>query len=183
MLALLLAISDSDDRERINQIFKLYHKDMLSVAQSRMKDHRNAAALAEEAVENALFKITKYIKSIESEGDALRAYVITVTVNECIDILADERDDLSIRDDFPDRSFTEESLVEALHLRERYETVVEGIRLLPDRYRVPMFLRFVEDISPDEIAERLGIPVKTVYTRLDRGRRILKEFVERRLGE
>ena len=27
------------------------------------------------------------------------------------------------------------------------------------------------------------LPVKTVYTRLDRGRRILKEFVERRFGE
>lgn len=183
MLALLLAVSDEDDRRRISKIYKAYHDDMMNVARSRMKDHRNAATLAEEAVENAFFKITKYIKSINAEGDALRAYVITVTLNECVLVLADQREDFSLRDDFPDKSFTEESFIEELHMRERYETVVEGIRLLPDKYRVPMFLRFAEDISPEKIAEQLDIPVKTVYTRLDRGRKILKEFVERRMGE
>lgn len=183
MLALLLAVSDEDDRHRISKIYKAYHDDMMSVAQNKLKGQRNADTLAEEAVENAFFKITKYIKSINAEGDALRAYVITVTLNECVLVLADQRDDLALRDDFPDKSFTEEGFIEELHMRERYETVVEGIKLLPDRYRVPMFLRFVEDISPDEIAEQLDLPVKTVYTRLDRGRKILKEFVERRVGE
>ena len=183
MLALLLAVSDEDDRHRISKIYKAYHDDMLSVAQNKLKGQRNADTLAEEAVENAFFKISKYLNSIKARGRALRAYVITVTVNECINVIEDVRDDLSIRDDFPDPHFTEEGFIEELHMRERYETVVEGIRLLPDRYRVPMFLRFVEDISPDEIAEQLDIPVKTVYTRLDRGREILKEFVERRMGE
>ena len=180
MLTLLLAISDSEDRERINRIFKLYHKDMLMVARRKLSDQQNRNSLAEDAVENALLKITKYIKSIKAEGKELRAYVITVTVNECIDILADERDDLTISDDYPDESFSEDSFIEGLHVRECYESLVKGIKLLPDRYRVSLYLYYVEEFTPDEIAEHLGIPVKTVYTRLRRGKEMLKEFVERR---
>ena len=87
---------------------------------------------------------------------------------------------LSLCDDFPDKSFDEDSFIESLHLKEQYEDVVKGIKLLPDKYRGALYFRYVLDLKPEEIAKETDTPIKTVYTRLSRGKMMLKEYLERR---
>ncbi|MHC4860538.1 MAG: sigma-70 family RNA polymerase sigma factor, partial [Planctomycetota bacterium] len=48
------------------------------------------------------------------------------------------------------------------------ERVVEAVRSLAEPYRSTVVLRFFDDLSPMEIAERSGIPLPTVHTRLRR---------------
>lgn len=55
------------------------------------------------------------------------------------------------------------------------DRIVEAIEDLPDEFRVAVVLSDVEDLSYEEIAEQLGIPVGTVKSRLYRGRRRLQE--------
>ena len=45
---------------------------------------------------------------------------------------------------------------------------------LPDVYRVPLILLYVEDLSYRELAETLNCPVGTVMSRLHRARKILE---------
>ena len=66
-----------------------------------------------------------------------------------------------------------------LSIKERYDTVVKGITLLDDKYRAPMYMKYVEELSPEEIAEMLELPIKTVYTRLARGKALLLEYAQR----
>src|SRR5262245_52334730 len=44
---------------------------------------------------------------------------------------------------------------------------------LPPRYREPLVLCYLEGLTRDEAATRLGVPLATVHTRIDRGRRRL----------
>ena len=182
MLIFLLSISDEDDRDKINLIFKRFHNDMLRVARHKLRELPDCSSSAEDAVENAFLKITKYIKSIKGEGDSLRAYIITVTVNECINILNGERSPLSIEDYFSDDSFNEDSLIDSLDLSDSYDKAVNAIMLLNDRYRIPLYMRYVEELTVEEISERTATPVKTVYTRLTRGLQLVREYLERRNG-
>ena len=59
-------------------------------------------------------------------------------------------------------------------LRQR-EEILRAIDNLPDEYRIAVVLSDLEDLSYNEIAEIMEIPVGTVKSRLFRGRRQLQE--------
>ena len=180
MLTFLLSIAEDGIHDILKKIYTLAHRDMLRVARNRLRSLSNADSVAEDAVENAFLKIIKYAKNLPSSDRELLAYAITVTINECTNILLSDDEPLSLCDDFPDKSFDEESFIELLHVKERYDDIVKGIKLLPDRYRGALYLKYVLDLSVEEIAEEIAAPIKTVYTRLCRGKMMLKEYLERR---
>ncbi|WP_438448482.1 RNA polymerase sigma factor [Gorillibacterium sp. sgz5001074] len=60
-------------------------------------------------------------------------------------------------------------------LQEERETVVTLLRRLPEKYREALFLYHYRQMSSGEIAQLLGLPVKTVETRLLRGKSMLKQ--------
>ncbi len=54
---------------------------------------------------------------------------------------------------------------------------------LPEKARMVVVLRFQEDLSHEEIAEALDIPVGSVKSQLQRALAMLREKVERTLGD
>jgi len=61
--------------------------------------------------------------------------------------------------------------------RETQTAVREHLRNLPVEYRAVVVLREVEELAYDEIATILQIPIGTVQSRLNRGRRLLREAI------
>lgn len=55
------------------------------------------------------------------------------------------------------------------------DQVASALDALPDEFRTACTLYFMEDLSYQEIAESLGVPVGTVRSRLHRGRRMLQK--------
>ena len=59
------------------------------------------------------------------------------------------------------------------------EAAIHGeINSLPEHYREPTWLRFVDERSYSEVAQDLQMPMGTVKTRLHRGRGILQDRLE-----
>lgn len=59
--------------------------------------------------------------------------------------------------------------------------MLAAVESLDERYRGVVRLRYFEDLMPCEIAERLGLPVETVRTRLKRGlARVHRAMTKRR---
>jgi RNA polymerase sigma-70 factor (ECF subfamily) len=54
------------------------------------------------------------------------------------------------------------------------DEVRRALLILPEVYRVPLVLLYVEDLSYRELAELLGCPVGTIMSRLHRARKILE---------
>jgi RNA polymerase sigma-70 factor (ECF subfamily) len=52
--------------------------------------------------------------------------------------------------------------------------VRRALLALPEAYRVPLVLLYVEELSYKELADALGCPVGTIMSRLYRGRKILE---------
>ncbi len=60
------------------------------------------------------------------------------------------------------------------------QMIREELDRLPDYYRQPVTLCYMEGLTHQEAASRLGWPVGTVKVRLFRGRRLLRERLDRR---
>lgn len=63
----------------------------------------------------------------------------------------------------------------ALISRLDVEAVEAALAALPDEFREVCTLAFMQDLSYQEIAEQMAIPVGTVRSRLHRGRRLLQQ--------
>ena len=59
--------------------------------------------------------------------------------------------------------------------REIQQLVQRAIAELPEKYRVPLVLRFLEDLTYQQIAEVMELPVSTIETRLYRGKALLQK--------
>jgi RNA polymerase sigma-70 factor (ECF subfamily) len=67
----------------------------------------------------------------------------------------------------------------AAEIRAELESAVDA---LPDNYRVPLMLHYVEGLPAAEVADALGITAENAKVRLHRARRMLKESLADRLG-
>ena len=75
---------------------------------------------------------------------------------------------------------------ESTEMLERLEThrrVVDAVVALDEPYRGTLLLRYFEELGPNEIAQRTGVPVRTVHSRLNRGLAQLRRKLDVELGE
>lgn len=65
---------------------------------------------------------------------------------------------------------------------ELHQRLIRCVRELEEPYRSTLALRYLEDLTPAEIARRQGVPPKTVYTRLERALAQLRARLDREHG-
>jgi RNA polymerase sigma factor (sigma-70 family) len=56
----------------------------------------------------------------------------------------------------------------------------EELQRLPEKYRIPLVLSYLQGLTNREVAELMGRPIGTVFTRLYRGRELLRKRLIRR---
>ncbi|MBR7099292.1 MAG: RNA polymerase sigma factor [Clostridia bacterium] len=177
MLQFLLSIADEKDHAKIEYLYNQYHDDMLRFAKYRLrqKGMPNYELDAEDAVQNAFLKITKYIHKVDfTVGEkGIRAYVLKIASNEVSGLISDYTFFENIEeynDTMGDGDFFEQ-----MRIKERYDEVVEEIGRLDEKYSISLSLRYGENMGTKEIADLLGVSEKTVYTRIDRAKKLLVE--------
>lgn len=179
MLLFLLTIADEGEADKVEYVYNTYHEDMLRFAKSRLKKAGLPCYLidAEDAVQNAFVKITKYIKKIDFDTSSMeiRMYLFSVVSNEATNIIKDYKyfDDI---EDYVD-VISDERFFEEIKVRENYQEVMTAIEKLDEKYSITFLYHYHRDMSVKEIAELMGISEKTVYTRLERGRKLLLEIL------
>ena len=177
MLAFLLSIADTDDKHHLLHIYHSYHRELLAVAASVLGADRRSDA--EDAVQNAYLNLHKYRHRLAActDDDQLHAYAVTVVKNEARHLLSDSRKNEDI-DEYSNILISDDDFVRRIEQAEQYEHLVNCILRLDDRYRIPLYLRWVEELPVKAIARMMDLPPKTVYTNLSRGKAILIKMLE-----
>ena len=83
-------------------------------------------------------------------------------------------DDETVSAEVPDPAPTPEKAVEQQELRRQIEA---GLQTLSPEHREVLILREIQQLSYDEIADVLSLDLGTVKSRINRGRRQLREFL------
>ena len=72
---------------------------------------------------------------------------------------------------------------DSLQTDEIRKLLKESLQEIPLSYRAPLILFYLEEKSYDEISDVLRIPMGTVGTRINRGKKYLKKVVQKKGGE
>ena len=111
----------------------------------------------------------------------LKAYFVKIAVNLCRDwaeqkkLVLTQSLDADNEIEFPDDASDPLRAVSDAELRERVRAQLE---LLPPLYRTVIALRYTEEMSYEEMAAALDVPINTVRTHLHRAKMKLRQVLE-----
>lgn len=117
----------------------------------------------EDAVQEALARAWRKRGQLREEG-YLQTWLVRILLNVCHDMqrrgqrmVPTAEIELPVQDTSPDGALR------------------EALLALPEKYRLPILLYYLEGYSLRQVAQMLRVPENTVKTRLSRGRQQLKE--------
>ena len=150
---------------------------------------RGRTADAEDLVQETLLRALQCQESFrknESIGPWLRAILFNTFVNDYRrrkrrpQVLLSDLNETSrrrIEEQLPDPTCELRSVETSLIAREKADAALVALDRLSTPLREAMHLSLIEELSYNEIAERLAIPLGTVRSRLSRGRERLERAV------
>lgn len=169
----LVTRAQNGDRNAFSELVRTHTHGVLNVIYRMCGDMQVAEDAAQETFIQAWLRLSSY-----RPRTSLRNWLYRIAVNMAIDmlrkenrILPDAVENLHLTDSGP----SPEALATS---SERMEMVQEAVLALPEASRAVLVLREYEDLSYQEIADALDIPVGTVMSRLNYARKLLRERLE-----
>lgn len=174
----LVARARSGEERAFRTLLEKYERPVFSICLRMVRNRDEAADLAQESFIKVFASLDRY-----NPAYAFSSWLFKITSNLCIDHLrkrrirtfamdepvSGEQGEIQRQYESPDPT-PEEILVR----NEKMDRLERGIAALPEHYRIMLVLRHQEDLSYEEIAESLSIPLGTVKARIHRAREMLK---------
>lgn len=130
-----------------------------------------------DALQNASLSLWKRWTELEKQDrDVFRYYAYTAAKNAALDFLRKAKRETAVREEDadPDEVPSERTdLSDEIVRRAELQTIRQAIDFLPERYRTVLTRFYASGEKIAEIAADLGVPPKTVHTRLRRGKELL----------
>jgi len=166
------------DQLAYDEIIIRYHKLVYRVAYKYTSNPTDAEDVAQDTFLRAYENLIKYPKEVN-----LKPWLLTICTNLCrnkakkkssfnFSKLETEDDDRSFQDQIVSK--TDDPHVEARR-KESALTVQDAIEQLPEKYQLVIQLRYIEDLSYNEISEALSLPLNTVKVHLNRAKKYLEQ--------
>jgi RNA polymerase sigma-70 factor (ECF subfamily) len=166
------------DEEAFGVLVKKYKTKVYHLAYSLSHDAQAADDLAQEVFIKAYYALDKF-----REKSEFGTWIYRITINHCRDFLRKRNrmtqiplenviGKISAQED---ETLPEEKEQEKAQRRKVVHTAIQA---LPDKYRVILSLRDIQDFSYSEIAKILDISPGTVDSRLHRARKMLRKKLE-----
>jgi RNA polymerase sigma-70 factor (ECF subfamily) len=134
-------------------------------------------ALAEDAVQEAFLAVWRSAARFVADRSKASTWLLTLVHRRAVDLVRREerrRAEPIEGFDAPASEVTDE----AVWLRFERERVQEALRALPDAQREALELAYYGGFSQSELAERLGLPLGTIKSRMFAGLTRLRELLE-----
>ncbi len=106
------------------------------------------------------------------DDSALRAWLVRILLRECYALLKKRKRELPM-----------EQLPERTTEPDAHPELYRHVTALPDKYRIPLVLHYMEGYAVAEIAHILSRPQGTVKAQLHRGRALLKDALRGEEGD
>ncbi len=159
-------------REQFEQIYEEEADKLFRFSLFRVSDRERAIDLVQESFARLWQKLAS-----GEEVSNRKGFLYRTARNLIIDWYRKKKT-LSLDTSFEEESapdIEDERAYEAIEMEAEVSRVLEVLKSLPEESREVVYLRFVEDLKPQEIAELLGVNPNVVSIRITRGLKDLKK--------
>lgn len=179
---LSLKRDEKEDRDKLEELYRVYARDLYYIAYGVLKDHYDA----EDALQTAFIKISRNLDKIsEVNCKKTRGYLVIVVRNLSFDRYNEKK--RAVPMDYTDAiefeqeaDFTLEKHV--LRLEEGKE-IAEALAKINPTYADILTLKYYYDYSNTEIGELLNLSNEVVSLRLNRSKAALRKILEKKGGQ
>ena len=175
------------DQKAYKELMNRYQSQIFSLMYRMI----HSTAEAEDLVQEAFMKAFTSLRNFNYEY-AFSTWLYKIATNNCIDHLRKKKlqtlsidapiayKDTSYSIEIPDLTYYPEK---EMMRKERNSIIKVAIDELPEKYKTVIFLRHSEELSYEEIADMLKIPIGTVKARIFRAREMLNKFLKGKIDK
>ena len=178
----LILAAQGGDQAAFGQLVRHYQRAVHRLAYGLTRNPSDADDLAQETFVRAWQALRRF-----RVGEPLYPWLSRITVNLAFSLFRRRKrrpeDAIEPLLEAGRQFGTEDDPIEHAARNERDAQLAAAFEELSPDHRVVLVLRAVEDLSYEEIAQRLGVPPGTVMSRLSRARAELKSRLAARSGE
>lgn len=182
----LAKLSRGGDRRAFAELVELYKDKIYHLGYRMLNQKQEAEDIVQETFLRVYTNLDRY-----DENQKFSTWIYRIATNLCIDRLRKRKPSYSIDAEMTDGEGTvwqamlashEAGPEEELILSETQQNIRNAIQTLPDKYKTVVILRYLHDMSLQEIGDVLEMPVTTVKTRVHRGREYLRKKLKSEYG-
>ena len=176
----LVAAAKRGEPQAFETLLKKYRKSVYYMLLKMVKNADDAEDLTQEAFAKAFNSIEKFDSKY-----AFSTWLFRIATNNCINFIRKKRvqtvsiDQPVEGDDGSNMKFDvrDEDLDPNEHMlkQQRKKYLNMAIKRLPEKYRILVELRYFQELSYEEVAQELEIPLGTVKAQLFRARELLNQ--------
>lgn len=132
-----------------------------------------------DATQDTFVKVYKNLSKFNEDSN-LKAWIYTIAYNTCLDIIRKRKEVISLDDDEKFIEIKDKANVEADVLnKEKRNVILKSLNKLSFEHKSLIVLRDIDGYSYEEISQIMKIPLGSVKSGISRGRKKLKEIIEK----
>ena len=171
----LVALVARDDEDALAELYDRMSRIAYGLALRVLRDERHA----EDAVQEAFLQVWRSAASFRAERAKASTWILTLVHRRAVDLVRrEQRRQADPLTDESDTAQAPEQTEEAVWLRFERERVQTALKQLPDVQREALELAYYGGFSQSELAERLGVPLGTIKSRMFAGLARLRELLD-----
>ena len=171
----LVALVARADEDALAELYDRVSRIAYGLALRVLRDERHA----EDAVQEAFLQVWRSAATFRAERAKASTWILTLVHRRAVDLV--RREERRQADPLTDDSAlgeAPEDTEEAAWLRFERERVQAALKQLPDVQREALELAYYGGFSQSELADRLGVPLGTIKSRMFAGLARLRELLD-----
>jgi RNA polymerase sigma-70 factor, ECF subfamily len=171
----LVALVARGDEDALAELYDRIGRIAYGLALRVLRDDRHA----EDAVQEAFLQVWRSAATFRAERAKASTWILTLVHRRAVDLVRrEERRQADPLTDDSAAGIAPEETDEAAWLRFERERVQTALKQLPDVQREALELAYYGGFSQSELAERLGVPLGTIKSRMFAGLARLRELLD-----
>jgi RNA polymerase sigma-70 factor (ECF subfamily) len=172
----LVALVARGDEDALAELYDRVSRVAYGLALRVLRDERHA----EDAVQEAFLQVWRSAATFRAERAKASTWILTLVHRRAVDLVRREerRQADPLTDGTAEAAQATEQTEEAAWLRFERERVQTALKQLPDVQREALELAYYGGFSQSELADRLGVPLGTIKSRMFAGLARLRELLD-----
>lgn len=175
----LVELVCTQDQELYAELVRRYQDKLMRYATGLIQNEDKAADVVQEAFIKAFVNLRGF-----DADKKFSSWIYRIVHNEAINYLKKYNKEISL----DNHQWIEQvvksggDIEEDFDRKEAKEMLHQALKELPLKYRSPLILFYLEEKSYEEISDVLRIPVGTVGTRINRGKKLMRVIYKKKGG-